>query len=145
MMYSITVAKRIEIPVNYLQVTAEPRYWEDAFVDGIEDTDGALIPCRYKDLWTPIIELETGRIINWREGVTAKIHYKVCDAGEYTLLAGKWDEDNLTEVKTIEGYVPKIMSPGGKGYGDYIIMEIDENGFIENWKVNLREWEADED
>ena len=36
-----------------------------------------------------------------------------------------------------EGYVPSIMCPEDEGYGDYIIMNIDENGFIQGWEKEL--------
>ena len=78
-----------EIEVTAIGITAEVRYWEDATVNGVEDTDGALIPLRFGDCWMPIIELDTGRVRDWPEGTTADIHYKVCDAGEYELLDGK--------------------------------------------------------
>lgn len=29
------------------------------------------------------------------------------------------------------------MCPADEGYGDYIIMNIDENGFIQGWKKEL--------
>jgi len=41
-------------------------------------------------------------------------------------------------VLSIENdYVPEIMCPKENGYGDYIIMIVDENGKIENWKQTL--------
>lgn len=73
-------------------------------------------------------------------GKTASIHYKICDAGTYILL-----DDNMNEIKSIDGYVPDIMCPEGKGYGDYVIMHVDEKGFIKNWKVVLNEFEFEED
>ena len=62
-----------------LRVSAGVRYWEDASVNGVEDTDGTLIPFRKGDLWCPIIDLETGQIYDWPAGANAYIHYKVCD------------------------------------------------------------------
>ena len=38
-------------------------------------------------------------------------------------------------------YVPAFLSPKEESYGDYIIMDIDENGKIDNWKPNkVEEW-----
>ena len=34
-----------------------------------------------------------------------------------------------------------MMCPEGGGYGDYIIMKIDENGVIRNWNVNIEDFE----
>lgn len=118
--------------VRYLQAECSVRYWEDAIVDGVADEGGTLIPCRSGDVWAPLIDLEAGTILNWPPGKTANIHYKVCDAGVYSLL----DEDRNI-VKQIDGYVPKAMCPGGDGYGDYVIMMIDEVGKIANWRADL--------
>jgi len=125
----------------FLQVSAGVRYWEDAKVDGVEDTEGDLIPCRDGDYWTPFIDITFGQILNWEKGKTADIHYKICDDGTYTLL----DADKNVIIEK-EGYVPDIMCPRGGGYGDYIIMEVDAGGFIQNWTPTLNGLiEEDED
>lgn len=129
----VEILKSEKISVKYLQVEAEVRYWEDAKVNGVEDQNGTLIPGRRGDIWFLIIDLDAGRVEGWPSGTIADIHYKVADAGRYTLL----DADRKV-VKSLSGYVPKIMSPGGDGYGDYIIMKIDGEGRIENWIVDLR-------
>lgn len=46
------------------------------------------------------------------------------------------DEDHIA-IASYDGYVPKIMCPADEGYGDYIIMNIDENGFIQGWEKEL--------
>jgi hypothetical protein len=125
-----------EIEVKYLMVEATVRYWEDTEVNGIIDYKGDLIPLRQNDTWCPLIELETGKLPDWPIGTTAKIHYKVCDEGIYKLT----DKD-LIIIKQIEGYVPNILCPKDRSYGDYIIMDINENGIIQNWKVDLTEFE----
>jgi len=135
---TITIAKEVE--VKYLLAKCGVRYWEDATVDNVEDENGDLIPCRVGDIWNPLIDLHSGKIINWKEGVTADIHYKVRDAGEYLLL----DKDK-NQIVAIDGYVPDIMCPGDQGYGDYVIMKIDENGFIENWKPSFKEFEINQE
>lgn len=136
----IEITETHEVEVKYLQVLAGVRYWEDSSVDGQEDTNGDLIPCRESDTWKPLIELETGKIINWKQGITADIHYKVCDDGVYQLL----NEEKII-IKEIDGYVPTIMSPKSSGYGDYIIMDIDKDGIISNWNVDLNEFSEEED
>lgn len=40
----------------------------------------------------------------------------------------------------IDGYVPGLMSPGGDGFGDYVIMTVGGDGVIENWDVELEEF-----
>lgn len=117
-----------EFDIKTLEVQAHVRYWEDGEVDGVEDTEGKLIPCREGDLWKPVIDIETGQITNWQQGKVAKVHYKVCDAGTYILK-----DDNGVQVLSVDGYVPSCLSPNDSGYGDYIILEIDENGLIDNF------------
>jgi hypothetical protein len=131
MKFEVTVRKEIE--VNALLVEAGVRYWEDAAVDGVDDEDGNLIPCRKGDCWCPIIELETGKILNWTEGITAEIHYKVCDAGAYSLL----DHESNVIAKREDCYVPSLLCPSGAGYGDYIVMHVNETGVITGWKPDL--------
>lgn len=136
MSFKVNVKKEAE--VTTLDVSAGVRYWEDGIVNGVEDTEGKLIPCRKGDMWAPVIDLQTGVIQDWPAGVKADIHYKVCDAGVYILRDAEGNE-----VTKKEGYVPAMLSPGGDGYGDYIIMTVDGNGQIENWEVDLEEFEED--
>jgi hypothetical protein len=120
-----------EVNAEKIFVKAEVRYWENATVNEIEDVDGSLVPCRSGDYWMPAIDIDTGIITNWKQGIKARIHYKICDAGVYQV------RDNLgVLIMEKDGYVPDIMCPGDNGYGDYIIMHVDENGKIENWKVS---------
>lgn len=123
-----------------LFVEAAVRYWEDATVDGKEDTEGTLIPFRQGVIWKPVIELSTGRIVDWPQGTTAKVHYKVCDAGEYWL-----GESGYRMAKWRGSYVPSdFLSIGDEGYGDYIILTIGADGLIEGWtppEIDEEEWE----
>jgi len=120
------------VDVKFLKAECGVRYWEDATVNGIDDEDGTLIPCREDDAWCPVIDLETGVIQNWRTGVIACLHYKVCDDGEYALLA-----ENGDRIASKSGYVPSCMSPKEPGHGDYVIMEIDGDGKIKDWQADL--------
>lgn len=129
-----------EFDAKFLQVEAGVRYWEDASVNGVTDEEGDLIPCRDGDTWCPIIEIDTGKIVNWEIGKTADVHYKVCDNGVYIL-----QDSNRDHLKTIEDYVISDLAIGESGYGDYIIMKIDSNGIIENWKPTLEDFQDDED
>lgn len=131
----IEVVKKVKIKIETLNVKAKVRYWEDATVDGVEDEEGALIPCRNGRTWEPVIKLETGQILNWEKGKTANIHYKICDEGIYELV----NEFGVIEMVK-DGYVPDIMCPKDSGYGDYIIMDVDQDGFIKNWVVDLSDF-----
>jgi hypothetical protein len=132
----ITVNEAVRKVVAYLKADCGVRYWEDATVNGTQDEGGTLIPHREGDVWRPLIDLDTGVVVNWPEGTEASIHYKVCDAGRYALLDHKMDE-----VLSIDGYVPSIMCPEGGGYGDYVIMNIDSSGKIANWEADLSAFE----
>lgn len=135
---------------KFIYVDAGVRYWEDSEINGIRDNNiPPAMPCteRAKRLatnifsdhyrWKPIIDVETGIIINWKKGVTASVHYKVCDD---CMIAYKKGDELLCNNDDYL-YVPPFLSPKEEGYGDYIIMDIDENGQISNWKPNeVEEW-----
>lgn len=129
------------INATYLLVDAEPRYWEDTEVDGVVDETGNLVPCKEANRWKPIIDLKTGRIINWEQGKTAKVHYKVCDQGEYFLL----DENKDKIAKYYSFYVPDILSPKRDGFGDYIILDVAKNGLIDDFKNQIvaKQWQSE--
>ncbi|MBW3243443.1 hypothetical protein KUV57_12285 [Epibacterium sp. DP7N7-1] len=116
----------------YLKAECGVRYWEDATVNGVQDSDGDLIPCRNGEVWSPVIHLATGKIKDWPSGCVAKLHYKVCDDGRYTLL-----DEEYSPTASIEGYVPTMMCPGGSGFGDYVIMDVDGEGQIAGWHADL--------
>jgi hypothetical protein len=129
-----------EFDVKYLLAEVGARYWEDSEVNGEEDIDGKLIPCRDGDYWKPLIDIETGQIINWERGKTAKIHYKSYDDNLFKLL----DKDSNVIISR-DGYVINSMSPAENGYGDYVIMAIDQDGFIEDWEFDVEEFTEVED
>jgi len=123
-----------------LIVEASVRYWEDATVNGVEDTEGNLIPFRNCGEWRPVIDLRNGTIRDWPKGSTASIHYKVCDAGQYWLA----DDDGRKVAKWKGYYVPDdFLCHGDDGFGDYIILKVGEDGAIANWRepdVSEDEW-----
>ncbi|PIF44314.1 hypothetical protein CLU96_1257 [Chryseobacterium sp. 52] len=128
----ITLQVEKEFDIKELLVEAKVRYWEDAKVNDIEDVEGGLIPCRSNDIWCPIIDIETGIIKNWEIGKVAEIHYKVCDEGIYTLRDEKGEI-----IKRLEGYVIDCLSIGQNGFGDYIILNVDTSGKIEDWDADF--------
>jgi hypothetical protein len=116
---------------EYIEISAEVRYWEDASINGVEDSDGTSIPCRKGDLWTPVVRLDDGLILDWPEGKKADIHFKVCDAGEYWLL----DAEKTRIAKWAGFYVPDDdLCPGKSSHGDYIIMCVGSDGKIDGWR-----------
>lgn len=124
----------------YLEVSAEARYWEDATINGVADTNGTLTPLRKGDCWAPVIRLADGVVMDWPQGTTADVHFKVCDAGEYWLL----DDERKRIAKWAGFYVPDdFLCPGNNGYGDYIIMKIGTDGVIAKWRAPSIEWACD--
>lgn len=135
----LTIIRKETVTVKYLRAVCGVRYWEDARVNGEEDTDGDKIPCRSGDTWSILIDIEKGQILSWPTHipVTAHVHYKVCDNGVYALL----DKD-FKEVVKKEGYVPRMLGPNG--YGDYVVMDIDAHGSIAGWEADLSYFTEDE-
>lgn len=123
-----TIKVKEEVNFTHLKVKCGARYWEDATVNGIEDTEGDLIPLKDGDYWCPTINIETGIIQDWPAGTKADVHYKCCDDGDYWLIT-----DKGFELKMPGYYVPTILDITKEGYGDYVILNIDENGKIANW------------
>lgn len=136
---SFTVSMRKDFPVRYLKCVIGVRYWEDAEVNGVKEEDcNPSIPLRNGLYWEITIDLETGIIKDWPKATTAKVYYKACDAGMYYLL-----DEAMNVVKSYDGYVPNMLSPKENGYGDYVILDIDANGHIDGWRVDLKEFDDD--
>lgn len=125
-----------EVEFKYLQVDVDPRYWEDAEINGESDEDGDNVPFKVGSQWQPLIDLESGSVVNWPNGVNASFHFKVCDEGEYYLL----DESKEIVATHNNHYVPDgVLCYGDNGYGDYIIFSVYENGKIINYEQPMLE------
>ena len=138
---TILTPQEIEISFAICQIFAQ--YWEDSEVNGVEDDEmNPKMPCienvehfyfkKNRLAWCPIIDLDKGQIVNWTKGTTASIHYKSSDENVVEL-----QDPNRNTIKQYDGYVPHFLCPKEDGYGDYVIMDIDENGFIQNFNNNL--------
>lgn len=132
-MFKVNVIEVKSKPVTHLLVEFRPRYFEDGKVNGKEDIDGDLVPGRDGDMIIWKIELESGKILGWPEGTTGKFYYKVCDEGSYFLL----DASGEVVISMEDHYVPNIIGE----YGDYIDVEVDSLGVIQNWNPDLQEFE----
>jgi len=129
-----TIKIKKEIDVKYLEIDANIRYWEDADVNGVdEQEDNPTIPFSDKvtGRWNFIVDVDSGSIVDWPTGTTASVHYKVCDEGVYTLK----DKD-MQAILTVESYVPDCLAISDSGYGDYMCLDIDENGKIVDWSFD---------
>ena len=135
----IEILKAVTINAKYANIHAYVRYWEDGSINGKEDdNDNPSMPFADDDFWCPVIDLDNGKIVDWPSGITASIQYKVCDECEIDCVD---DEGNVICTNDNNYYVPDFLCPKEKGYGDYIIMEVDENGFIKEYnKKDVVNW-----
>ncbi|WP_434716225.1 hypothetical protein [Paraburkholderia sp. A3RO-2L] len=128
---------------RFIELRAGVRYWEDASLNGVKDTEGT-IPLRVGDDWAPVIELAMGRVLDWPEGLEATTCYKVCDNGDYWLL----DADRKRIAKWKRYYVPAaFFDTSMAGYGsiasDYIVLSIGCDGLVANWRnppLDAEQW-----
>lgn len=116
-----TVTKKVEVEIKKIRIRVEPRY----VGDGEDDDMPTDFPLLQDGTWSAMVDVDTGAIDQWPIGDSRTMHIKVCDAGSYALY-----DATGSEVAAFDGYVPDIV-PGS--YGDYIELEIDENGVITNW------------
>ena len=131
---NVTLIKPIVFNIKYIIADFGVRYFEDSTINESEDDpDNPKMPCvvdrHGNKRWVIKVDLEEGQVIGWPSGTRAVIHYKVCDDGHYTLLD---DEGDI--VEEFDSYVPDVFSINDSGYGDYVIMTIDGEGFIEDWQ-----------
>lgn len=112
----ITVNKPVEIEVDSITLDVPIRYEDDReyYQDCYGYSDGQLVLT---------IDLETGRIKGYPKGQPREVHTKVCDEGTYTL------NRNGLPMFIRQCYVPSFLP--GQHYGDYIILHIDENGYVD--------------
>ena len=125
---------------KYIEVYANVDDWDTSTVT---DNDGNPqgTPFVSGGMWHPTIRIEDGYVMNWPTGLIASFFYKVCDRGSYYLL-----DANKNRLASIENdYVPSdFLCHGDNGYGDYIIFNVDEYGFIVNYKkpyIDEDDWE----
>lgn len=116
--------------IKYLRVRAGVRYWEDTYVNGVEDdNDDPRMPfARESGNWYIDIDTKTGSIKDWPQGASARVHYKTCDDNTFYFI-----NHNGTVIGEYDGYVPSCLAIDDDGWGDYIIFHIAANGKIEDW------------
>ena len=113
----IKVEKEVEI--THVKLSVAVRYDEEDIPNDFPFRDG--------DMWNATIDIDSGLIIGYPKGKPYNMHMKICDQGSYWLLDGRGNA-----VLSIEDdYVPNNLIPGS--YGDYIELNIDEEGYISNW------------
>lgn len=87
-------------------------------------------PLRTGDTWNATIDVDNGQILEWPKGEKGSLHLKVCDQGTYVLIDREGNE--IASIR--DNYVPNSLLPGS--YGDYLELDIDEDGVISNWLSN---------
>lgn len=135
---------RKEVDFAYAKCRVYVRYWEDSTLNGQNDNaENPNMPCvetvkNYKGedclAWCPVINLDKGQIENWVKGNTAELHFKSVDMNEVDLI----DRDGEL-VRAYSGYVPVLLDPYDVGEGDYVIMCIDEDGYIEDFNDDIND------
>lgn len=120
--------------IKFIHIVGEPRYLEDAYFNNEVDEEGRN-PLLKNGLLDFTIDLENGAILNWKKGNVLQTHYKVCDQCNYLLLDKNHDcLINLNENNF--WYVPEFLDFTKDSYGDYLILDIDENGKIIDFNLN---------
>lgn len=125
---------------TYIEVCAPIHHWVGLSVNGVNDYGGVFIPFRSGVNWCPVIELKSGKMVDWPSGTTARIGCRVSEAGNYWLL----DENKKRIAKWIPNSVPNdFLCHGDDGYGNFIMMNVNAKGYIYDYKkpeINRREW-----
>lgn len=129
----IKIIKEIEVEACLIDVDAHVRYPEDISFEQNDNwcycnADNPECPCIDGHQWRPIININTGKIINWDAPIKCHVFAKVCDEFKCK-IKGLNGED----IINYEGYVPSFMAIEDSGYGDYIDMIVEEDGIIKNW------------
>ena len=133
----VTIQEEIVVDFTILKLYAGVRSWHYTKVNNVNDTtNGDNIPCKEGKLWCPIINIDTGIIVNWKKGITASIHYKVNNRLRYEVI----DRNGNIVASDNKSFVSKTLCAGASSYEDDIIMEIDENGLIKDWEFNVSDF-----
>lgn len=142
MLKEIVIKK--EVDFAYAKCRVFVRYWDDSTLnDEQDDKKTPKMPCvevvkNYKGeeclAWCPVINLDKGLIENWTKGITAELHYKSVELNEVELF----DREGEL-VRAYSGCVPVLLDPFEEGDGDYVIMCIDEDGYIEDFNDDIND------
>lgn len=118
----LTINKPTEVEVTAVRIVVAVRYGEDDIPNDF--------PLRRGDIWEAVVDIATGKIRDWPVGQEGNLRMKVCDEGSYYLI----DPVGATVASIKDDYVPHELIPGE--FGDYIDLEINEDGIITNWPKN---------
>ena len=138
----VTLLKHETVNLKYAQCELRIRNWEDFTVNGKEDdNDNPKTPfAKDKKYWCPLIDIDEGKIVGWPQGVTLDVCAKTCDENiiyffDENKNAIEWFDEKEQEVLSCyDGYVPEFLDPSGEGYGDYVELTVDEDGYVKNFE-----------
>lgn len=122
---------------NFVRLEPEPRYPEDGEVNGEQDdNDNPKMPFMEHNekaqngwVWKLDVNIKTGEVIGWPKEVKADVYYKVCDCCRIKYKGKEYYE-----------YVPDFLAINDKGYGDYIILTIEEGKIVDWSESKCREF-----
>lgn len=83
--------------------------------------------------WCPVIDVNEGKVLDWPENFVLSTHFKVCDQGVY-VYSNQDESQQIVSCDCDEYYVPNWLDNDGDGYGDYLQIQINGDGTIENWE-----------
>ena len=156
MKVNIKVTKEVEL--DKIIVKAGVRYWCDCkysedggntWVEPENDDEATdeefkkKLPFVYRedigykpsDYWNITIDVNTGKVKDWPKNFCLSTHFKVCDDGLYQVIDTEgniiWDS-----METRYYYVPDFLAIGDEGYGDYMYLDIDKDGYIKDWETD---------
>jgi len=119
----LKVTKKVEVDLDIAYVSIDFPVYDDEEESQIPHGS----PMRHGDRWTAIVEIDSGRVLDWPIGKSLEFYEKITDGGTYKLL----DPTLSVIAKIEENYVPNDLIPGK--YRDYIHLIINESGIITNW------------
>ena len=126
--------------------------WEDDFDDNDDGEEyvKSVLPCMKKVKythtglwngvkteqermdWCPVIDVNEGKVLDWTPGFVLRTCFKVCDQGIY--VYSNYDESQqIVSCDCDLYYVPKWLDDIDDGFGDYMYIQINEDGTISKW------------
>lgn len=111
-----------EVDFKFVKVNVAVKYGEEDIPNDF--------PFRKGDMWSAMIDLDAKKVVDWPQGQKGNLSMKVTDCGSYYLI----DSEGNTVFSIEQDYVPNSLLPGK--YGDYIDLQINEEGVITNWLKN---------
>ena len=136
----IRILNEKKIDLGFVKLKSFVRDWCNFLINGENDNETIKnIPFRENDYWCPTIDVDEGKIVNWPLGIKLDVLAKTCDENKIYFCDKNmnkitwFDEEEKDTIDCYEGYVPDFLDTIGDGCGDYIQLNINEDGKIKNW------------